>query len=69
MALFALSVETVVNDGNILHLSSGRFAHDLGYVERVAAKAGMTIRDVERTTIRLDAKRPAVGALVLLSRD
>ena len=65
--LWALSIETI-DEGDLLHLPSGRFAHSLGYVEREATASGFSIMRVEPTIIRLDANKPARGALLLLSK-
>lgn len=65
--LCALSVETI-EAGDILHLPSGRFAHGLDYVEREGAKVGLGILRIEPTIIRLDANKPAEGALLLLEK-
>ena len=65
--LFALSIETTTGR-DIEHLSSGRFAHGQGYIARVAAEAGLTIVERRDTTIRLEAKAPAIGSLLLMTR-
>ncbi len=65
--LWAVSVETT-DESDVVHLSSGRFAHRMTYVEREAAQAGLTIVEVEPTTIRLDANKPALGMLLLLAK-
>ncbi len=65
--LLAISIES--SDGpEIVHLSSGRFAHGMPHLERVAAATGFTILDVRPTTIRLDAGGSCFGALLILSR-
>ena len=65
--LWALSVETI-DGGDYLHLPSGRFAHSLSYVEREATRSGLNVVRIEPTIIRLDANKPARGALLLLSK-
>ncbi len=65
--LFALSLETS-DDKTIDHLSSGRFAHSLAYVDRLAAATGFTVLEMRRTLIRLEANVGAPGALMLLAR-
>ena len=63
--LWALSIETT-DDVDVRLLPSGRFAHRTSYVTRLARDAGMEILEMVATTIRLEANRPAIGALILL---
>ena len=63
--LWALTIETN-ETSDIQSLPSGRFAHRIEYLRGVAAAAGLATIATVPTTIRLEANRPALGALVLL---
>ena len=64
--LYAISIETAL-DGDYTLLTSGRFAHSLDYVERIAA-ADFEIVDRQATTIRLEAGLAVDGLLLVLER-
>lgn len=64
---WAFSIETT-EEADVVHLTSGRFAHRLTYIEREAERVGFTVRAIDHTTIRLDVNKPALGALIVLSK-
>jgi predicted TPR repeat methyltransferase len=64
--LFAFNVETTeAQDFRVL--PSGRFAHCISYVERLA-RSDFEMLHVEPSTLRLEANRPVAGALFVLER-
>jgi predicted TPR repeat methyltransferase len=65
--IFAVSIESATGR-DIVHLSSGRFAHDPAYVARAAGQAGLATGEIRATTIRLEANVRTQGALLLFSR-
>ncbi len=64
--IFASSIETAAAESYRV-LSSGRFAHAPAYLESMAAQH-FEILVNEKTTIRLEAGRPAEGLYLLLER-
>lgn len=64
--LFAFSIETVEGDDYVV-LPSGRFAQSLAHVERVSRPHFRMIMS-QPTMIRIEANRPAQGALIVLER-
>lgn len=64
--VFAFSIETSDGEGYRL-LQSGRFAHALAYVARLA-KPEFIVESMTDTVIRLEANRPVPGSLVILQR-
>ena len=64
--VFAFSFETG-QDGNYGLRSSGRFAHDPAYIERLYG-ANFNCISCVSTMVRLEANRPVAGHLVVLQR-
>lgn len=64
--IFAVSIETTLA-GDYKLLPSGRFAHAVAYLERLAA-ADFEIIATQEATIRLEAARPARGMLFVFKR-
>ena len=64
--VFAFSFETG-QDANYTLLPSGRFAHDLAYIERLHG-ANFNCISCVSTMVRLEANRPVAGHLVVLQR-
>ena len=64
--LWAFTTELYVGDGYLLQ-PSGRFAHSVAYVRRLAAPAFTEHSHLE-TTVRLEGARRAPGSLFLLRR-
>jgi predicted TPR repeat methyltransferase len=73
---FAFSVEellpdhddTIPGNGDWMLHRSGRYAHSIGYVAAVSAKAGFSVRVLERQTLRFEADAPVGGIFVTLER-
>jgi predicted TPR repeat methyltransferase len=63
---FAFSIETV-ETGEHAVLPSGRFAHSLSYIAKVS-QPHFSLAISQPTTIRIEANRPAQGALIVLER-
>lgn len=63
---FAVSIETTAEQDYLL-LPSGRFAHSLHYLERLA-RPHFTILAKQEATIRLEAGRPAEGLFLIMQR-
>ena len=64
--LFAFSVEACEGDRFKLHTATRRFMHSKTYVQKIAMMCGFEELRFEPVTIRLEAKQPVAGYLVLL---
>jgi predicted TPR repeat methyltransferase len=64
--LFAFSVEACEGDRFKLQLGTRRFTHSKGYVQKVASMCGFEELRFEPVTIRMEAKQPVQGYMVLL---
>jgi len=72
--LFAFSVESLEYYDNSLKqdyklLETGRYAHALSYVERLAKENNLSKVAIETKQIRLDNGKPIVGYLCILQKD
>lgn len=65
--LFAFSVEAADGADPVLR-SSGRYAHPMPYVQRLAVKHGFVLLEQQEHPIRLERDRPIAGMLYLLGR-
>jgi predicted TPR repeat methyltransferase len=67
---FAFSVEALEGAGNMDYAitPSNRFAHALGYVERLAAQTGFARVETRQAALRREHGRDVAGHLVLLRR-
>ena len=64
--MFAFSIETS-NEGDTYVLrSSGRYAHSVEYIRRLAAEAGLSERSMESVVLRREAGRPMMGNIFIL---
>jgi predicted TPR repeat methyltransferase len=64
---FALSVEKLQGEDFKL-LESRRFAHSLAYVQRMAREAGMEIVQVSDEVLRLEARKPIEGMILVVRK-
>jgi predicted TPR repeat methyltransferase len=67
----AFSLERAESAGACGYLltQSGRYAHDLDYVEACASAAGFNILAAESATLRTEANKPVAGLLFVAQRD
>jgi predicted TPR repeat methyltransferase len=65
--VFLFSVETAVN-GDYLLLPTQRFAHSIGYLDRLADSNGFALRVKEQATLRKEEGADVRGYLVLAER-
>jgi predicted TPR repeat methyltransferase len=66
--LFAFSVETHVEDGELILQSSLRYTHSQAYVRRVLAEHGLVASTIDREAIRFDRGEPLQGLIVVARR-
>jgi predicted TPR repeat methyltransferase len=66
--LFAFSVEALPEGGGYRLQPSGRYAHSLDYLRRLAAGSGLRVRETRAVEIRREAGGFAGGHLLLLER-
>ena len=65
--LFVFSVETLA-EGEVEIRSSGRFAHSIGYVRRLAAEHGLELRAARDIAVRTERNAPIPGHIVVLEK-
>ena len=66
--LFAFSIETEEDhDGHVLR-PTGRYAHSIGYIRRLAQAAGLREVRLEESVLRMDKGQPIDGYIVVLDK-
>ncbi|EKD71939.1 MAG: tetratricopeptide repeat family protein [uncultured bacterium] len=65
--MFAFNVEVAVDDGDF-QPSSGRFAHNQHYIERLATEYHFTILQQKDSVIRTQNRQPLYGCLYILGK-
>lgn len=68
-ALFALSLEAENSDVDFRLRTSGRYAHSIGYIKKLAKENDLTESYLEEATIRMDKNKPIKGYIVVLGAD
>jgi predicted TPR repeat methyltransferase len=67
--LFAFSIETEEeHDGHVLR-PTGRYAHSIGYIRRLAEASGLREVCLEESVLRMDKGQPIDGYIVVLGKS
>ena len=67
--LFAFSVEAEEGDDGYVLRPTGRYAHSLAYIKRLAAAAGLREMHLEESVLRMEKGRPIHGYIVVLGKQ
>ncbi|MEN8205058.1 MAG: tetratricopeptide repeat protein [Pseudomonadota bacterium] len=66
--LFAFSIEAKEGDGNFVLRPTGRYAHSIGYLIRLAEAVGLQEVYLEESVLRMDKGQPVAGYIVVLGK-
>ena len=66
--LFAFSIESELEGEGYVLRTSGRYAHSLVYIRRLAERAGLRELRIEESVLRTDKGQPIAGYIVVLEK-
>ena len=66
--LFAFSVEAEEGDGGFVLRPTGRYAHSIGYIRKLAEADGLRELHLEESVLRMDKGQPINGYIVVLGK-